>query len=211
MRHILLLEDDADTRLWFSELLHKAISDIIIVEAEGIQQALTLLAEYPLSMAIVDIYLPDGRGFEFIKKAKKFNPGIFCVVVTAFDDDTDIFLALQAGADGYLLKSQDKDKLVRSLKDIMGGAPPLSPSIARRIIKHFQVKDKSPQEPRVALTDREKDVLIFISKGMTRLEAAKMIGIREGTVAGYIKRVYEKLNVSSRAEAALEAKRMGLI
>ena len=211
MRHILLLEDDADTRLWFSELLHKAISDIIIVEAEGVQQALEVLTEYPLSMAIVDIYLPDGRGFEFIKEAKKFNPGIFCVVVTAFDDDTDIFLSLQAGADGYLLKSQDKDKLVRSLKDIMGGAPPLSPSIARRIIKHFQVKDKSPQEPRVALTDREKDVLIFISKGMTRLEAAKMIGIREGTVAGYIKRVYEKLNVSSRAEAALEAKRMGLI
>ena len=211
MRHILLLEDDTDTRLWFSELLHKAISDITIVEAEGIQQALTLLAEYQLSMAIVDIYLPDGRGFEFIKKAKQINPGIFCVVVTAFDDDTDIFLALQAGADGYLLKSQDKDKLVQSLQDIMEGAPPLSPSIARRIIKHFQVKEKSPQEPRVALTDREKDVLIFISKGMTRLEAANMLGIREGTVAGYIKRVYEKLNVSSRAEAALEAKRMGLI
>jgi DNA-binding NarL/FixJ family response regulator len=211
MRHILLLEDDTDTRLWFSELLHKAISDIIIVEAEGIRQALTLLTEYSLSMAIVDIYLPDGRGFEFIKKAKQINPGLFCVVVTAFDDDADIFLALQAGADGYLLKSQDKDTLVRSLQNIMEGAPPLSPSVARRIIKHFQVKEKALQESRIALTDREKEVLILISKGMTRLETANMLGIREGTVAGYIKRVYEKLNVSSRAQAALEAQRMGLI
>lgn len=121
-------------------------------------------------------------------------------------------MLIKAGADGYLLKSQDKQKFVRSLKDIMDGAPPLSSSFARRIIKYFSAKP-SPAEflKPVALTQREEQVLFHIAKGMTRYETGQILGIRSGTVAGYIKRVYQKLDISSRAETALEAQRMGLI
>lgn len=212
MRHILLLEDDTDTRGWFSDLLLKAFGDSVIIPAESIQQASSLVDRHPFSLAIIDIYLPDGRGIEFIRTLKKNIPGIFCVVVTAFDDSADIFAALKAGADGYLLKSQDRDKLLQLLKDIMAGAPPLSPSIARRIIKQFTEAETHLTAPHAtALTQREQEVLIHIAKGMTRIETARLLGIRPGTVAGYIKRIYEKLDIASRAEAALEAKRMGLV
>jgi DNA-binding NarL/FixJ family response regulator len=212
MKHILMIEDDMDTRRWFSELLTKAFGVVNIVEAESLQQAESLVNQQPFSLATVDIYLPDGRGIDFIKKIKLFNPGLFCVVFTAFDDSTDIFAALKAGADGYLLKSQDKERLVRSLKDIMEGTPPLSPSIARRVIKYFIADEIQPPINRpTMLTHREAEVLTQIAQGMTRNAIGEKLGIRPGTVAGYIKRVYEKLNITSRAQAALEAKRMGLI
>lgn len=212
MKYILMIEDDRNTRDWFSELLGKAFGKVKIVEADSLQQAETVVNRLPFSLAIVDIYLPDGRGIDFIKRTKKINPGLFCVVVTAFDDSADIFAALKAGADGYLLKSQDKEKLVRLLKDIMEGAPPLSPSIARRIIRHFNADEFQHlfKKPAI-LTQREAEVLIQVAHGMTRKEIAEMLSIRPGTVAGYIKRVYEKLNIASRAQAALEAKKMGLI
>ena len=214
MKQILLIEDDRDTRLWFSELLKKAFGEVNVSIAGSLKEAEAVLSHYPFSLALVDIYLPDGKGIDFLQTIKQKNAGIFCVVVTAFDDTADIFAALKAGADGYLLKSQNKEKIVQSLKDITEGAPPLSPSIARRIIKHFNTDNSnsaSDYQESARLTPREEEVLIFIAKGMTRNETAQLLGIRPGTVAGYIKRIYEKLDITSRAEAALEAKRMGLI
>jgi DNA-binding NarL/FixJ family response regulator len=211
MRNILLLEDDAGTRQWFSELLHSIFSDITIVEAETIQKATALLEASDFSLAIIDIYLSDGQSFDFITRAKKYGKNLYCVVVTAFDDDTDIYTALKAGADGYLLKSQDKQKLAESLKEIMNGAPPLSPAIARRIMAHFREDQETTAGQETVLTKREQDVLTLIARGMTRIEVARILQIQEGTVAGYIKRLYAKLKVGSRAEAALEARRLGLI
>lgn len=211
MKHILLVEDELSTQIWFSELLREAFGKVRIIIADAIHQAQELVYEYPFNLAIVDIYLPDGQGFEFIRKIKPVKPGLFCVVVTAFDDSKTIFDALSAGADGYLLKSQDKDKLVRQLQDITDGSPPLSPSVARRIIKHFDTSSKAHMRSEVPLTQREKEVLQHIAKGMTRIEIAQGLGIKPGTVAGYIKRVYEKLNITSRAQAALEARRLGLV
>jgi DNA-binding NarL/FixJ family response regulator len=212
MKHILLIEDDKDTRAWLGQLLIQAFEEVNIIEAENLEQAEALVNSHPISLAVVDIYLPDGRGIDFIQGIKASKPGLFCVVVTAFDDSADIFAALKVGADGYLLKSQDRHRLVRSLKDIMDGAPPLSPSIARRIIKHFNEKESSPPFTNPAkLTKRETEVLIHIAHGMTRNETADALSIQPGTVAGYVKRVYEKLDVTSRAQAALEARKMGLV
>jgi DNA-binding NarL/FixJ family response regulator len=211
MRNILLLEDDSGTRQWFSELLHSTFRDIVILEADTIARAKQLIACQDFSLAIVDIYLPDGQSFELITRIKQLGKSLYCVVVTAFDDDADIFTALKAGADGYLLKSQDKQKLADSLQGIMNGAPPLSPAIARRIMAHFREDQKMAEDRKALLTKREQDVLTMIAKGMTRIEVASNLSIQEGTVAGYIKRLYSKLNVSSRAEAALEARRLGLI
>lgn len=211
MRNILLLEDDAGTRQWFSELLRSIFPDITIIEAGTIKKATELLSKFDFSLAIIDIYLPDGQSFDFISRAKKCGKNLYCVVVTAFDDDSDIYTALKAGADGYLLKSQDKLKLAESLKEIMNGAPPLSPAIARRIMAHFRDDNEASANQDTPLTNREQEVLTLIAKGMTRAEVARLLSIQEGTVAGYIKRLYAKLNVGSRAEAALEARRLGLV
>jgi DNA-binding NarL/FixJ family response regulator len=200
-----------DTRKWFTELLQRIFPDTVIMEAATLQQAVDLLSRQEFSLTVTDIYLPDGQSFDFISRVKKSSKGTYCVVVTAYDDDDDIFMALKAGADGYLLKSQDQTKLSASLKEIMNGAPPLSPAIARRIINHFHNDREITAPIDIPLTKREQEVLTLIARGMTRLEVASQLMIQEGTVAGYIKRLYSKLNICSRAGAALEARRLGLI
>ncbi len=131
------------------------------------------------------------------------------VMATIFDDDYHIFEALKAGAHGYLLKDQPRVDLIEKLQGILKGDPPLSPSIARRILRYFsQTVETQAASP---LSQREEEVLILIAKGYNCRETSKMLGLSANTVAGYTKSIYLKLNVSSRAEVTLEATRLGLV
>ena len=128
--------------------------------------------------------------------------------------------ALQAGAYGYLLKEQPREQLMEHLQRISQGEPPLSPSIARRMISYFSAQANrpalQPQQtqdslmPNVQLTEREREVLLRVAKGFTLPEIGVQLGLSRHTIADYVKQIYRKLNVSSRAEAALEAQRLGL-
>ena len=121
-------------------------------------------------------------------------------------------LALQAGAFGYILKEQARELIIEQLQRISQGEPPLSPSIARRVIAYFAAQNK-PQAnalPHVSLTERESEVLLRVAKGFTLPEIGVQLGLSRHTIADYVKQIYRKLNVSSRAEAALEAQRLGL-
>ena len=132
-----------------------------------------------------------------------------CIAATVLSDDASVVAALAAGADGYLLKDQPAEALVQQLRQIDMGLAALSPAIARRIIDHFRLT--GPMDPGgEALTPRESDVLRRIGRGLRNAEVATDLGIAESTVAGYIKSVYRKLGISSRAEAAWHATRMGL-
>jgi DNA-binding NarL/FixJ family response regulator len=138
-------------------------------------------------------------------------------VVTIHDDDEHLFPALQAGAFGYLLKEQPRQQLTEQLQRISQGEPPLSPSIARRVIQYFAQQAKAAAQPavdtlmpQVSLTERESDVLLRVAKGFTLPEIGVQLGLSRHTIADYVKQIYRKLNVSSRAEAALEAQRLGL-
>jgi DNA-binding NarL/FixJ family response regulator len=128
-----------------------------------------------------------------------------------------LFPALQAGAFGYLLKEQPAETLVAQLLRMAQGEPPLSPPIARRVLSHFARAEPAQQaqlrqvHEEVRLTERETDVLQRVAKGYTMPEIAEQFGLSRHTVADYVKQVYRKLNVSSRAEAALEAARRGLV
>jgi DNA-binding NarL/FixJ family response regulator len=142
------------------------------------------------------------------------------VVVTIHDDDEHLFPALQAGAFGYLLKEQSREQLAEQLQRIAQGEPPLSPSIARRVIQYFTAQARmQPQHvgndadsvtPHVQLTERENEVLLRVAKGFTLPEIGQQLNLSRHTIADYVKQIYRKLNVSSRAEAALEAQRLGL-
>ena len=112
------------------------------------------------------------------------------------------------GRRGYLLKDQRWQQLAELLKGIAEGRPPLSPVIARKLLGYFR---PAPPSYLDTLTGRETEVLSLIAKGVTLAEAAKVLGISPHTVSGYVKEIYRKLNVSSRAEAALTAQRMGLV
>ena len=120
-----------------------------------------------------------------------------------------LFAALKAGAHGYLLKEQTHQELVEHLQGIIQGQPPLSPSVARRILQHFRMRTRPFS--RHGLTCRESEVLILLAKGMTCKESASLLGISPHTTADHIKNIYRKLNVNSRAEASLEAARLGLV
>jgi DNA-binding NarL/FixJ family response regulator len=141
------------------------------------------------------------------------QPEAQSVVVTIHDDDEHLFPALQAGAFGYVLKEQARELIAEQLNRMSQGEPPLSPSIARRVIAYFAAQARPQAKdtiPHVQLTDRENEVLLRVAKGFTLPEIGVQLNLSRHTIADYVKQIYRKLNVSSRAEAALEAQRLGL-
>lgn len=200
----LVVDDLASSRDWLARALNLAFPEICITQAGSLAEALH--CEVP-PLALIDLGLPDGSGVSLIER---LHPqGTLCVVATVFDDDAHLFPALRAGAQGYVLKDQTPEALAVMLSGIAEGQPPLSPSIARRLLRHFQPISISSVE--TALTAREIDVLRLIAKGLTVVESAELLVLSRHTVAGYLKDIYRKLAVTSRAEATLEAARLGLV
>ena len=182
-------------------------------------------------LILVDLELPDGNGMELLKELAAYPATK--IVTTLYSDDDHLFPALQCGADGYLLKEDRFEVLVEELQKIVRGQPPLSPAIARRLLTHFrpgghdqaaasgfmpatglQASRQVPVERPLdheRLTPRESEVLTYLSKGFTIKEIAGLMGIKWFTVNDHIKSIYKKLNVSSRAEAAVLASKQGLV
>jgi DNA-binding NarL/FixJ family response regulator len=219
----LVVEDDAETSAWLGRILAEAFPGIEIAQAGTRQAALAWIdaqahrlahARDASHVALIDLGLPDGSGIEVIRKLNTCCPAVLPVVTTVYDDDAHLFEAIAAGAKGYLLKDREPDAFVGSLRRIDLGEPPLSPSIARRILEYF-TRQAAPgpiaQEPPEVLTARELDVLRLLGRGLRINEAARVLGLAHHTVAGYVKAIYRKLNIASRAEAAIEAVRRGLV
>jgi DNA-binding NarL/FixJ family response regulator len=214
MNSILLLEDLPEIRLWMKALVAQVFPQAQIHEAARIHDALELVKAVRFDLALVDLGLPDGSGVDVVAALREAQSECQSVVVTIHDDDDHLFPALQAGAFGYLLKEQARELIAEQLKRMSQGEPPLSPSIARRVISHFAAQTQ-PQErpqnlPHVSLTERENEVLLRVAKGFTLPEIGVQLSLSRHTIADYVKQIYRKLNVSSRAEAALEAQRLGL-
>ncbi len=186
----------------------------------------------PFKLILVDLELPDGNGMELLSELSQYPATK--IVTTLYSDDDHLFPALQRGADGYLLKEDRFEVLVEELQKIVRGQPPLSPAIARRLLTHFRdgrtdlrstdsgfsrpvefgssrpVPIEKPADHE-RLTPRESEVLTYLSKGFTIKEIASLMGIKWFTVNDHIKSIYKKLNVSSRAEAAVLATKQGLV
>jgi DNA-binding NarL/FixJ family response regulator len=212
MKTILLLEDLPQIRAWLKDLLLEVFPDADVSEAARVHEALSLVSAVSFDLALIDLGLPDGSGVDVIAALREHQPEAQSVVVSIHDDDDHLFPALQAGAYGYILKEQARELIKLQLQRISQGEPPLSPSIARKVLAHFaaQARPQVPTEPRVQLTDRENEVLLRVAKGFTLPEIGQQLNLSRHTIADYVKQIYRKLNVSSRAEAALEAQRLGL-
>ncbi|WP_372525027.1 LuxR C-terminal-related transcriptional regulator [Piscinibacter sp.] len=188
----------------------------------------------PFKLVLVDLELPDGNGMELLAELARYPATK--IVTTLYSDDDHLFPALQCGADGYLLKEDRFEVLVEELQKIVRGQPPLSPAIARRLLTHFRHGSggaagdsgfaplpsgfqssrpmplgKGAPLDHERLTPRESEVLTYLSKGFTIKEIASLMGIKWFTVNDHIKSIYKKLNVSSRAEAAVLASKQGLV
>src|SRR5690349_16354620 len=238
---VLILEDNPVARSFLCRVVRESFSDaIFITEAGDLESArrhiqLTggaqgLHGTDPFKLILVDLELPDGNGMELLAELVKYPATK--IVTTLYSDDDHLFPALQCGADGYLLKEDRFEVLVEELQKIVRGQPPLSPAIARRLLTHFRQggTDSGPmplnsgfQSSRPMpmgrgapldherLTPRESEVLTYLSKGFTIKEIANLMGIKWFTVNDHIKSIYKKLNVSSRAEAAVLASKQGLV
>ena len=214
MTHILLLEDIPEASAWLKQQITHVFADAKFFEASRVHEALALIEKVQFEFALIDLGLPDGSGVDVVAGLRGLQPEAQSVVVTIHDDDDHLFPALQAGAFGYLLKDQAASVLVDQFRRMSQGEPPLSPAIARRVMAHFASRSSQRERPKnmpsVVLTDRENEVLLRVAKGFTLPEIAVQLNLSRHTISDYVKQIYRKLNVSSRAEAALEAQRLGL-
>lgn len=210
LRTGLVVEDLPAVSDWLAGALRESFPGIVLTQAYTLREGLDQLRRKTPDIALVDLGLPDGSGLRLIEALNQSAPSCACIVTTIFQDDQHLFPALRAGAQGYLLKDQPREQLVAALQGMVAGEPPLSPAIARRLLKVF-----APQAAAVLadtrLSPREREALGLIAKGCTLAEVAAQQGVTHNTAAGFIKSVYRKLNISSRAEATVEAARMGLI
>ncbi len=232
---VLILEDNPVARSFLCRVVRESFSDVgDIVEVSDLEAARGLLGHAAggkaaprgdaFQLIMVDLELPDGSGLELLTELSQYPATR--IVTTLYSDDEHLFPALQCGADGYLLKEDRFEVLVEELQKIVRGQPPLSPAVARRLLTHFRSSDaapgasvppQAPAAPPVAaldherLTPRESEVLTYLSKGFTIKEIAALMGIKWFTVNDHIKSIYRKLNVSSRAEAAVLASKQGLV
>lgn len=153
---------------------------------------------------LMDIDLPEVSGIDAVKRIRQFNREVQILMITVFDDNTHVYEALYAGANGYLLKKYISDKLVQAIQEVLQGGAPISPAIARMIINNMQqsvaVSDKDYQ-----LTNREKEILQLLSKGNSFKLIAAELSISLDTVRTHIKRIYDKLHVRSQIEAVSKA------
>lgn len=210
MKSVFVLEDIANARAWLVSIVGAVFPGVTISEASTIAQARKIISLHSFDLALIDIRIPDGNGIDLIPVLRHANPNICCVISTIFDDDESILRALQVGADGYLLKDQPETRLREHLARILCGEPPLSPRVALRILGHFR-RPPTPQKQETRLSDREKEILTLVAKGLNRAEVATACNIGIRTVASHIGTIYRKLDITSRPEATVAAIRMGLI
>ena len=211
MKTGLVVEDLPAPAQWLAAVLEEAFAGIRVDVASSLAEARTILEKRSPDIALIDLGLPDGSGVDLIRDIAQSQPHCQCVVTTIYADDRHLFPALRSGASGYLLKDQPKERVVSALRGIASGEPPLSPVIAQRLLRVFgqdQAETAAQDNP---LSSREREALVLIAKGYKLPEVAEQLGVTRNTAAGFIKSIYRKLNISSRAEATLEAARMGLV
>ena len=215
---VALVEDD----IYFREAMGIAIAQAAgmnLVHMAGTRsQGLAMLEEKPADVLLVDLGLPDGSGIDVIRAAQIKWPGCGVMVSTTFGDEAHVLQSIEAGATGYLLKDSSGQRIVEEIRHLYGGGSPISPLIARQILMRFRA-DHLPMpnvggktmRARPALSAREKEVLELFTKGFSYDEIAGLMQISRHTVRTFVRRIYAKLEVNSKAEAIFEAHSRGLL
>jgi len=211
---VLVVEDDTETREYFADALRGGDDEETnyhVTTAARLRQGTEELHRGRPDVLLVDLGLPDGSGLELIRSARKLSTDILILVITVFGDESSVIGAIEAGAQGYLLKSEAPADVRESVREILSGGAPISPGIASHLLRRFQKAGPSadPHGPRFTL--RERDVLGLMVKGLPYLEAAEILGVTRNTVAGHVKSIYSKLEVNSRGEAVYEALSQGIV
>lgn len=217
--NVLILEDQPDGIKLLTQVTQASFVNACITVANDLA-SVRQLAGLQFDYALIDLRLPDGLSIEWLAQYKFENPKTVAIVTSLYDDDDLVFAALRAGADGYLLKGDGVENLTDALVKVLQGEPPISPAIARKLMAQFRRSAVLPEavaQPAIEeqaserLTAREEDVLALIGSGLMIKQVAGRLGISYHTVNDNIKAIYRKLGIHTRAEAAAEASRRGLV
>lgn len=214
-----VVEDDARSRETLVAMVAAASDLSVALVASNRTEALALLPLHEVDVLLVDLGLPDGSGLDVIRAARAQWPACSVLVSTIFGDEAHVLRSIEAGAMGYLLKDTAAPELVAEIRSIHAGGSPISPMVARTILARAAanlapppaVAPAAPQAPTPALSARELQVLRHVSKGFTSEETARAMGVSASTVLTFVRRIYAKLEVNTRAEAIHEAHRQGLL
>jgi DNA-binding NarL/FixJ family response regulator len=199
---VAIMEDDAGYRRIAAEQLRASGRFEVAGEYASAEAALAGLPQAWPQVLLCDINLPGESGIVAVHKLQALRPGLACVILTVFDDSEKLFASLQAGAVGYLLKSDPAATMIAAVAEAAAGGSPMSRAIARKVVRHFTGGSMPPVDGALAsLTPREAEVLGRLAQGARYKEIADQLGISIETVKNHLRKIYEKLHVSSRTEA----------
>lgn len=197
----MIVEDDPSLRDILSTWLQETEGIAFLGAFPDGESAATGILRLKPDVALVDINLPGLSGIECVRQLKPQLPGTQFVMLTMYQDSNYIFDALSSGATGYLIKTTPRDELIAALREVHAGGSPMSSKIARKVVLSLQ-QSAPPSKPTEALSKREEEVLSLLAQGYLIKEIADKMGISVLTVNTYNRRIYEKLHVHSRSQAA---------
>ncbi|HLB64093.1 MAG TPA: response regulator transcription factor [Anaerolineales bacterium] len=204
---VILADDHAVVRAGIRQFMERNREIQVVAEAGDGPQAVSAIQEHRPDVAILDLQMPGMSGIEVTRwvRANARNTGV--LILTAYDDDPYVLAALQAGANGYVLKTADAAEIVRSVHAVYEGKSALDPAIARKVMG--LVSGRRGETAVERLTDRELEVLTLAARGYTNRAIGHQLGISDRTVQGHLARVFSKMQAASRTEAVMRAVSLG--
>jgi len=199
---VALVEDERNIRESWSRLIDSFPDFKCLCACSSGEEALKTVPTARPDVTLMDVLLPGISGIECTMRLKELLPDTQIIILTALDDDELIFRALEAGADGYLLKRTKPADMRTALLDVLHGGAPMTSAIARRVVQSFRRTSPNRQDA-LRLSPREEELLEFLSKGYSNKEIAEQTQLSFETVRSYLKHIYEKMHVRSRTEAAV--------
>lgn len=207
---IIIVEDEIDVRERLIELVEQDEQFNLLDASSTVAAGVIALETHKPDILLTDLGLPDGSGINIIKAIEKLHLDCEAMVISGFQDEHNVFNALQAGAKAYILKDDKSHKITDAIKSMMQGGAPISPVIARLMLQKFQQPEPATELTEV-LTERQVKILKLVSQGFSSKEIGEKLDITYYTVTTHIKNIYNKLQVNSRTEALHEAIKLGLL
>jgi two-component system, NarL family, response regulator LiaR len=214
---LVLAEDHVVVRQGTKQLLQRYPDLEVVGEAADGEEAVAVVKSLQPDVAILDVRMPRMTGIEATRKIKAECPNVAILILTAHDDDEYVFALLEAGANGYLLKTAEIEELVKAIHAVNAGQPALDPLITRKVVSQFMSGKSLPDvmsqvgDEMDGLTSRELEVLQMVGQGLTNKEVAQRLFISDRTVQAHLSNIFSKLQVTSRTEAVMYGIRKGWI
>ncbi|MCJ0927681.1 response regulator transcription factor [Acinetobacter lwoffii] len=216
---VLIVEDEYVIQRRLKIILtNLGYNEDVLLFANTVKEAYSIVQQQPIALALVDLGLPDGSGISIIEKIREQDAQALILVVSAWSTQDSLFRAIQAGATGYVLKERDNVEVALAIRSILRGGAPIDPFVAREILKQISiptisgtVEQNRPAADQETLTQREQEILSLVAQGLSNREIAEQLCVSRYTVESHIKHIYRKLSVSKRTKAVSTARHLGIL